>query len=124
LTWSILGRLAVASCSVPPDDFVPRELVGRYCGDAFREHATGIEHRHVASRAVRVARHGAGYRIDLADGERLTADAVVVATGTGPVSGSWYSTSISTSPRPASTRSCARTGRLESHDRCSLSLAR
>lgn len=67
-----------------PDDFVPREMVGRYCGDVFRDHARGIAHRHVAARAVRVARHGAGYRVDLADGEHLTADDVVVATGTGP----------------------------------------
>lgn len=70
------------------DDFVPRELVGRYCGAAFREHAAlaarhGVAHRHVASRAVRVTRHGAGYRVELADGGQLAADDVVVATGTG-----------------------------------------
>jgi uncharacterized NAD(P)/FAD-binding protein YdhS len=72
------------------DCFVPRELVARYCGDAYREHVAlaarhGIAHRHVPGHASRVRRLGAGYRIELADGGgQLWADDVVVATGTGP----------------------------------------
>lgn len=34
--------LRASGVPATPDDFVPRELVGRYCGDAFREHATGF----------------------------------------------------------------------------------
>jgi uncharacterized NAD(P)/FAD-binding protein YdhS len=71
------------------DDFVPRDLVAGYCADSYRRHAMlaarrGIAHRHIPSRAPRVTRRGSGYRVDLAGGGQLSADDVVVATGTGP----------------------------------------
>lgn len=70
-------------------DIVPRGLVAGYCADAYRRHAelamrSGIGHRYLPGRAVRIARGASAYRVCLADGTELPADDVLLCVGTGP----------------------------------------
>jgi len=67
-----------------PTDHVPRSLYGRYISEllAREMHGQPVEHRRTC--ATRVAMEGAAHLIELADGEAIHADNVVLALGNPP----------------------------------------
>jgi uncharacterized NAD(P)/FAD-binding protein YdhS len=67
-------------------DFVPRRTYGRYIGALLAESLAAAEGRAtvVRGRAVHLAPDASGYRITLADGQVVTADAAVLAVGNLP----------------------------------------
>ncbi|WP_078314592.1 FAD/NAD(P)-binding protein [Mycobacterium sp. D16Q16] len=71
-----------------PEDFVPRGLFGRYLSSAF-DGARGDRVTRVHRHAVAVATHGHGLAITLCNGERVRADAVILAAGPNTPGTSW-----------------------------------
>ncbi|WP_262107825.1 FAD/NAD(P)-binding domain-containing protein [Arthrobacter sp. Marseille-P9274] len=73
------------AAALAPSDFPSRLLYGRYLAWIFSRLAEEAGARAALSvhttEAVRLYRHGGGYRLDLADGGELEADAVVLALG-------------------------------------------
>ncbi|MFC0039896.1 FAD/NAD(P)-binding protein [Actinomadura rayongensis] len=69
---------------VTADDFLPRPLYGRYLRDLLADALRGRPDGQLAERTGTVTAlvpEGAGWRVVLADGTTITADAVVLATG-------------------------------------------
>ncbi|OHU79519.1 FAD/NAD(P)-binding protein [Mycobacteroides chelonae] len=84
VAWLAENGLPEAS----PEDFVPRELFGRYLSSAF-EGARGDRVTRVHYRAVAVARHAGGLSVALCNGDEVHADTVVLAAGPNTPGTSW-----------------------------------
>lgn len=79
-------RWLVARGAGGPKTFVPRRVYGDYLRDLLMETIAANPARLTLAKGevVGLERHGAGYRLDMADGEGVTADAVVLALGNLP----------------------------------------
>ncbi|OLZ67833.1 hypothetical protein AV521_23420 [Streptomyces sp. IMTB 2501] len=82
----LLDYLTERGWAARPEDFVPRYLVGHYCRERYlagRREAErqGIAVSHHPARATAVRSTADGYRVELADGRRLSATDVLVCLG-------------------------------------------
>ncbi|MEE4545550.1 FAD/NAD(P)-binding protein [Streptomyces sp. V4-01] len=94
--------LAARGLPCDPGAFVPRALYGDYLEDVLRAAARATADRarlsHLRASAVRVGRAGAGFTVALADGRRIGADALVLATGAGAPRVGWAPAGLRGSP--------------------------